>query len=39
MLIPLTSIVFKDPVYPFEVTLFYKVWPKENVIEQWSVKT
>ena len=32
----LTSIVLKDPVYPFEVTLFYKVWPKENVIEQWS---
>jgi alpha-galactosidase len=26
----LTSIVFKDPVYPFEVTLFYKVWPKES---------
>ncbi|WP_367755746.1 alpha-galactosidase [Flavobacterium sp. WC2430] len=32
----LTSIVLKDPVYPFEVTLFYKVWPKENVIEQWT---
>jgi len=32
----LTSIVLKDPVYPFQVTLFYKVWKKENVIEQWS---
>lgn len=31
-----TSIVLKDPVYPFEVTLFYKVWAKENIIEQWS---
>lgn len=32
----ITSIVLKDPVYPFEVTLFYKVWKKENVIEQWT---
>ena len=32
----LTSIVLKDPVYPFEVTLCYKVWSKENVIEQWT---
>ena len=32
----ITSIVLKDPVYPFEVTLFYKVWVKENVIEQWT---
>lgn len=31
-----TSILLKDPVYPFEVTLFYKVWEKENVIEQWT---
>lgn len=31
-----TSIVLKDPVYPFEVVLFYKVWAKENVIEQWT---
>ena len=31
-----TSILLKDPVYPFEVTLFYKVWKKENVIEQWT---
>ncbi|TDD96576.1 alpha-galactosidase [Flavobacterium cellulosilyticum] len=32
----LTSILLKDPVYPFEVTLFYKVWKKENIIEQWT---
>lgn len=32
----LTRIVMKDNVYPFQVTLFYKVWKKENVIEQWS---
>jgi alpha-galactosidase len=32
----ITSILLKDPVYPFEVTLFYKVWKKENVIEQWT---
>lgn len=34
--ISITSIVLKDPIYPFEVVLFYKVWAKENVIEQWS---
>ena len=32
----ITSIILKDPNYPFQVTLFYKVWIKENVIEQWS---
>lgn len=32
----LTSIVLQDPVYPFRVTLFYQVWKKENVIEQWT---
>ncbi|HSD07007.1 alpha-galactosidase [Flavobacterium sp.] len=32
----LTSIVLKDPNYPFEVILSYKVWAKENIIEQWS---
>lgn len=33
----LTSIVLKDPVYAVEVTLFYKTWSNENVVEQWSV--
>ncbi|MFV8328399.1 alpha-galactosidase [Flavobacterium sp. ZS1P14] len=32
----ITSILLKDPIYPFEVTLFYKVWAKENIIEQWT---
>ncbi|WOK04474.1 alpha-galactosidase [Imperialibacter roseus] len=32
----LTSIQLRDPKYPFNVTLFYKVWKKENVIEQWT---
>lgn len=32
----LTRILLKDPVYPFEVTLCYKVWAKENIIEQWT---
>jgi alpha-galactosidase len=35
--ISLTSIVLKDPVYPVEVTLFYKTYFEENVVEQWSV--
>jgi alpha-galactosidase len=32
----LTSVVLKDPVYPFWVTLYYKAYIKEDVIEQWS---
>ena len=32
----LTSIRLKDPNYPFQVTLIYRIWKKENVIEQWS---
>jgi len=32
----LTRIVLRDPVYPFQVTLCYKVWKKENIIEQWT---
>ena len=32
----LLSIVLKDPAYNFVVTLFYKSYFKENVIEQWS---
>lgn len=31
-----TSILLKDPVYNFEVTLYYKVYNQENVVEQWS---
>jgi alpha-galactosidase len=31
------SILLKDPVYPVEVTLYFKTYAKENVMEQWSV--
>jgi alpha-galactosidase len=34
--VTLTSIILKDPLYPFQVTLFYKTWHKENIIEQWT---
>lgn len=35
--ISLLAVTLKDPVYQFEVTLFYKSYYKEDVIEQWSV--
>ena len=35
--VTLTSILLKDPVYNFEVTLHYKTYYKEDVTEQWSV--
>src|SRR6476469_1863641 len=35
--VSLTSVLLKDPVYAFSVTLFYKTYYKENVVEQWSV--
>jgi alpha-galactosidase len=34
--VSLTSIVLGDDVYPFRVTLKYKTWYSENVIEQWT---
>ena len=34
--VSLTRIKLEDPVYPFEVTLFYRVFIKENVFEQWT---
>lgn len=34
--ISLLKIVLKDPVYPFEVHLFYKAYFDEDVVEQWS---
>jgi len=34
--VSLLSIYLKDPVYSFNVTLFYKSYYKEDVIEQWS---
>ena len=33
----LTTIYLKDRVYNFSVELYYKSWPEEDVIEQWSV--
>lgn len=32
----LFTVLLKDPVYNFEVTLFYKSYFKQDVIEQWS---
>ncbi len=34
--ITLTTIYLKDPLYPFEVTLNYKAYYNDNVIEQWT---
>jgi alpha-galactosidase len=31
------EITLQDPVYPFKVILYYKVYAKEDLIEQWSV--
>ena len=33
----LTTVLLRDPAYPFDVSLYYKCWTKENVFEQWSV--
>jgi alpha-galactosidase len=35
--IVLYTVLLKDPVYPFTVQLFYKVYQQEDVIEQWSL--
>lgn len=32
----LLKIAMKDPVYPFEVSLFYKAYFDDDVVEQWS---
>ncbi|HEX8334135.1 MAG TPA: glycoside hydrolase family 36 N-terminal domain-containing protein, partial [Segetibacter sp.] len=34
--VSLVSIVLKDPVYPFWVTLYYKTYFNQDVVEQWS---
>lgn len=34
--VSLTTILLKDPAYNFEVTLFYKTFFKEDVMEQWT---
>lgn len=33
----LTSILLRDPVYGTEVSLFYRTYSQDNVVEQWSV--
>ena len=33
--VTLTKILLKDPVYPFEVTLYIKTFADEDVFEQW----
>ncbi|MFY0256008.1 alpha-galactosidase [Chitinophaga sp. 30R24] len=35
--VSLFSVVLKDPVYNFLVTLYYKSYFREDVLEQWSV--
>lgn len=32
-----TAVFLKDRIYDFQVELYYRAWPQENVIEQWSV--
>jgi alpha-galactosidase len=34
--ITITRIVLEDELYPFRVTLNYKTWKLENVVEQWA---
>ncbi|HEX8356354.1 MAG TPA: glycoside hydrolase family 36 N-terminal domain-containing protein, partial [Segetibacter sp.] len=31
------AVLLRDPVYAFDVTLFYKVYFNEDVVEQWTV--
>ncbi|MEO6230090.1 MAG: alpha-galactosidase [Ferruginibacter sp.] len=35
--VSITSILLKDPLYGDAITLYYKTYFKENVVEQWSV--
>jgi alpha-galactosidase len=35
--VSLLSIILKDPVYDFQVTLYYKSYFKDDMVEQWSV--
>lgn len=34
--VKLLTVFLRDPVYAFEVTLFYKIYDQEDVIEQWT---
>jgi alpha-galactosidase len=35
--VSLLQVVLKDPIYNFRVTLFYKSYFKDDVVEQWSM--
>jgi alpha-galactosidase len=35
--VSVVSILLRDPAYALEVSLFYKLYYKEDVVEQWSV--
>jgi alpha-galactosidase len=35
--VSMLTVLMKDPVYDLEVTLFYKAYYKDDVIEQWSM--
>lgn len=35
--VTITSVLLRDEVYAFEVTLFFKTYSQEDVVEQWSV--
>ncbi|MBO9152208.1 alpha-galactosidase [Chitinophaga sp. GCM10012297] len=35
--VSLTTVLLKDPVYDFQVTLYYKTYFRDDVVEQWSV--
>jgi alpha-galactosidase len=35
--VAITSVVLRDPVYALDVTLFYKTYAAEDVVEQWTV--
>lgn len=34
--VTLTTIILKDPVYSFQVNLYYKTYYNEDIIEQWT---
>ena len=35
--VSVTSVLLKDEIYPVEVTLFFKTYSQEDVVEQWTV--
>ncbi len=35
--VSLTTVLLRDPLYATEITLYYKTYFNENVVEQWSI--